>query len=87
MLDTSFGHLNSGLSLEFQNPFRAAGTNSGSAVSKGLLLQSSDDIALDVFGRKISPHIQSILDKFSNPRRVRVEDASWKRFDIIHIPE
>ncbi|MCD5362241.1 hypothetical protein LQT98_11160, partial [Chromobacterium aquaticum] len=47
--------------------------------SKGLLVQSSDGVVLDMFGSNISPRTQSILDKFSDARRVLVEDAGGKQ--------
>ncbi|MCZ4324630.1 LysM peptidoglycan-binding domain-containing protein [Pseudomonas anguilliseptica] len=54
------------------------------APNKGLLVQSGDGIALDMFGKNISPRTQSILDKFGSARRVLVEDASGKQ-SVVHI--
>jgi hypothetical protein len=52
--------------------------------NKGLLVQSGDGVALDMFGRNISPRTQSILDRFGDARRVLVEDASGKQ-SVVHI--
>lgn len=67
------------MTLQSSIDFDTVGANSAGAASKGLLAQSGDGIALDMFGRNISPRTQSILDRFSNARRVLVEDASGKQ--------
>lgn len=49
---------------------------------RALLVESSDGVGLDMFGKNISPRTQSIIDKFDDARAVRVVDGSGKESTI-----